>query len=460
MNSERYVLSILSLTVEEFTTVLMRQSHSASSFTALLPLMVFLLSFLGAGLYFILTDNALGFYAFSPALATLPAIILAAFLAKSFHQDFVQPFVRGVMNKNVWMMCGIFLLAGAFSALAKSSGGVNATVNFGLSIIPSWFLLPGLFIITAFISTAMGTSVGTIAAVSPIALGLAHSADVYLPLMAGVVLSGAMFGDNLSIISDTSIAATRTQNCKPRDKFKENFMLAVPAALIVIGIYFAVSPVGVLSHWGDYNVLLILPYGVIFVLAILGMNVFVVLLSGIIAAASLGFLLSDYSLQQVGRDVLDGCLSMKDITLLTLAVSGLGVVMEKAGGLEYIRRAMSSIFSRIIQSSTDRHELIKGELAVASLVSVCNLATANNTIAILLSGRTAKVMSENCGISAKRTASLLDVFSCIVQGMIPWGAQLLLLGASFSLSPLMLPLYCFYPLMLCLVTCGFIFTKK
>lgn len=414
------------------------------SLLSLLPLCLFLLTFVTAGIVFSMRSGGVGFYAFSPAWATLPGIALALFMAhKQPVERFLKPFLKGMTDTSILLMCCIFMLSGIFSGIAQSLGAVDAVVNLGLTLIPSWFLLPGLFMVVALLSTAMGTSVGVIAAVAPIVLGVAQTAQVDLPLAAGVVLSGAMFGDNLSIISDTSIAASGTQQCSPKQKFKANLKLALLPSLAVIFIYICLSPSAIEVPVASFDWIKILPYGLIFSLALLGCPVLWVLSAGIVCEV---IILSVLGIDApLLHDVGQGMLAMRDITSLTLSISGLGYIMERKGGMAFVVAYLESKFDHSKRQAS-------AEKSIALLVSVCNLATANNTIAILLSGGAARNMAQAQGVNPGRAASLLDIFSCVVQGVIPWGAQLLLLGTIFGLSPLVIIPYCFYPFLLLLFT--------
>lgn len=284
----------------------------APSAVALIPLIVFLALFIGVGTYLSLQGVEFAFYQLPAPIAVLPAIIIAFLLSKEKLNRSIEHFMRGVGHPDIIAMCMIYLLAGAFAAVAKASGGVDATVNLGLSAIPTSMILPGIFLISAFIATAMGTSMGTIAAVAPVALGIAESAGMSLPLTAGVVLSGAMFGDNLSIISDTTIAATRSQGCEMKDKFKENIRIALPAALIAIAVFAFNSTATQVPETGDIEWLKVLPYITILILAVSGVNVFVVLSIGILLAGGVSLAsIDNYGLTNLAQDVYKGFVTCK-----------------------------------------------------------------------------------------------------------------------------------------------------
>ncbi|MBY8072215.1 Na+/H+ antiporter NhaC family protein [Vibrio fluvialis] len=419
----------------------------APSAVALIPLIIFLALFIGVGTYLSLQGVEFAFYQLPAPIAILPAIIIAFLLSKDKLSRSIEHFMHGVGHQDIIAMCMIYLLAGAFAAVAKASGGVDATVNLGLSAIPTNMILPGLFLISAFIATSMGTSMGTIAAVAPVALGIAQSAGMSLPMTAGVVLSGAMFGDNLSIISDTTIAATRSQGCEMKDKFKENVRIALPAALIALVVFAYHSTATQVPQAGPIEWLKVLPYITILVLAVSGMNVFVVLTIGILLAGGVGLASVDgYALTNLAQDVYTGFGNMQEIFLLSMLIGGLSELMRRQGGLAFL----TNLVSRLINTFGSRHSKHANsrasELGIAGLVSLVNGCTANNTVAIIVSGSVARQLAEENNVSPRRSASLLDIFSCVVQGILPYGAQVLLLGSVFKLSPLEIvanSYYCF-----------------
>ncbi|EKO3489243.1 Na+/H+ antiporter NhaC family protein [Vibrio fluvialis] len=419
----------------------------APSAVALIPLIIFLALFIGVGTYLSLQGVEFAFYQLPAPIAILPAIIIAFLLSKDKLSRSIEHFMHGVGHQDIIAMCMIYLLAGAFAAVAKASGGVDATVNLGLSAIPTNMILPGLFLISAFIATSMGTSMGTIAAVAPVALGIAQSAGMSLPMTAGVVLSGAMFGDNLSIISDTTIAATRSQGCEMKDKFKENVRIALPSALIALVVFAYHSTATQVPQAGPIEWLKVLPYITILVLAVSGMNVFVVLTIGILLAGGVGLASVDgYALTNLVQDIYAGFGNMQEIFLLSMLIGGLSELMRRQGGLAFL----TNLVSRLINTFGSRHSKHANsrasELGIAGLVSLVNGCTANNTVAIIVSGSVARQLAEENDVSPRRSASLLDIFSCVVQGILPYGAQVLLLGSVFKLSPLEIvanSYYCF-----------------
>ncbi|WP_435250487.1 Na+/H+ antiporter NhaC family protein [Vibrio sp. nBUS_14] len=432
----------------------------APSAVALIPLIVFLALFIGVGTYLSLQGVDFAFYQLPAPIAALPAVVLALLLSKDKLNRAIEQFLGGVGHKDIIAMCMIYLLAGAFAAVAKASGGVDATVNLGLSAIPTSMILPGIFLISAFIATAMGTSMGTIAAVAPVALGIADSAGMSIPLTAGVVLSGAMFGDNLSIISDTTIAATRSQGCEMRDKFKENIRIALPAALIAVVIFAFNSTATQVPETGPIEWLKVLPYITILILAVSGMNVFVVLTIGILLAGgvSLGSV-ENYGLTDYAQDIYAGFGNMQEIFLLSMLIGGLSELMRRQGGLAFLTNLVSSMIRAFGSSHSKQANGRASELGIAGLVSMVNMCTANNTVAIIVSGSVARQLAEENDVSPRRSASLLDIFSCVIQGVLPYGAQVLLLGSVFNLSPLEIVSNSYYCFALAIVAVIAVFIK-
>ena len=401
---------------------------------ALLPFFVFLIIFIGSGV--VLQD----FYAFPVIVAiTIASMVALAMNRKlSFSKKF-DIFCQGAGNSNVMLMAFIFLLAGAFSSVAKGMGAVDATVNFALAIIPQNFLIIGLFIIACFISLAMGTSVGTIVALVPIGLGISEHTGLAVALVTAAIIGGAMFGDNLSIISDTTITAVRTQGAQMKDKFRVNFWIVLPAALLT-SVIFGMSTwgeVAPITH-SDYSLLKVVPYLIVIVLALLGMNVFFVLTLGITLAGAVGLVDGSYQLMDVVQQVGDGMASMYGMAFLAILIAGMVELIKCNGGIEFILQA---IMKRISTS--------KGaEFGIAGLVALTNLATANNTIAILIAGPLAKDIATQYNIEPRKAASLLDVFSCMVQGVLPYGAQFLVAASLAGISPLSILPYSFYPILI------------
>nr|WP_295898840.1 Na+/H+ antiporter NhaC family protein [uncultured Bdellovibrio sp.] len=401
---------------------------------AFLPLLTFIALFLGSGIYYHLQGAEFAFYKLPSPVATLPAIILAFLLMKGTFDKKVNTFMEGLADHNILTMCLIYLLAGAFGSVVKAIGGVDAVIFWGMKIMPENFLLPGFFLLAALISTSIGTSMGTISALGPIALGLAETGGLEKALVFGALIGGAMFGDNLSFISDTTIAATRSQGCSMKDKFRVNFRLSLPAALLTVMILFLSFAPGHVVSVKEMEIFKALPYAVVLILALLGINVFLVLVLGILLAGGLGlFATEGYSLLQWAQDIYTGFKDMQEIFLLSLFMGGLGQMMKVEGGIAILR----GLFMKMKFQSA-RLEKLWAEFSIALSVSIANLAVANNTVAILITGDLAKEISKAEEVPAPRSASLLDIFSCVIQGLIPYGAQILLASQMAKLSPLAL----------------------
>jgi len=432
-------------------------SRSKDNLFALFPFAVFLGLFLGTGLILSWQEVEFAFYQLPASIAIIPAIIAAILLGKYLTQGTIEEqigqFIRGAGNPNITTMCVIYLLAGAFAVVAKATGGVDASVQLGLAIFPSYLLLPALFIVAAFLSTAMGTSMGTIAAIAPVALGFVESADLDAALVAGCLVSGAIFGDNLSIISDTTIAATRSQGAHMKDKFRVNFKFAVPAALICLIIFSLLG--SEISHElsNETAVIGLIPYIVILILALIGVNVFVVLSLGIVIAASIGMLTHGYQLSTWVKDINTGFSSMQDIFILSLFIGGLSELVRQQGGLS----ALTRMIEKLARKLTTNKKRAAG-LGIGGLAFVCNFFTANNTVSIIITGDTAKNLAQDGDLSPAESASLLDIFACINQGILPYGAQALLLGTTLGVSPLAVASHAFYPMILFFIA-GFAFWR-
>ncbi len=430
-----------------------------ASFVALLPLFVFLSLFIGAGVYFQSQGVDFAFYQLPSVIAILPAIILALVLSKQKLNQAIDTFIGGIGHSNIIAMCLIYLLAGGFAAVAKATGGVDATVALGLSLIPSNLLLPGFFVIAAFIATAMGTSMGTIAAVAPIALGVADQAQIDYALMAGAVMSGALFGDNLSIISDTTIAATRTQGCDMKDKFRENLIFAIPASLLTF-VAFVIAGQGQADLAAqDIDFIKVIPYLTILVLAVAGLNVFVVLTLGILLAGATGLLTMDYGVIQFGKDIYAGFSNMQEIFILSMLVGGLAALMQQQGGLAFVSKQIEKLITRFSKAQGEA-SCRAAELGMAGIVAVTNSCVANNTVSIVVTGDIAKDLAEKHGVTPKRAASVLDIFACIIQGLIPYGAQALLIASTFSITPLAAVSHAWYCMILAAVAIAIVMFRK
>ena len=414
---------------------------------ALLPILVFLIIFLGAGC---ITGD---FYSV-PAIVGFLIALLVGFLQnrKVSFQEKITLITQGVADENIVTMCLIFLVAGGFSKAVDMAGGVESTVNLGLSIMPPNVAVAGLFVISCFISVSMGTSMGTIAAMAPIAVGISDKAGVGMAVCAGAVMGGAMFGDNLSMISDTTIAAVRTQGAEMKDKFRENFLIVLPAAVITVILFLIVpgSGQGASFEGLEYNVLKILPYLVVLIGALIGINVFVVLISGIVLSLLVGVGTGAIAPTEIFHVVGDGVTSMYDITVISIVVAFIVSLVRAHGGIHYI---LVKIKKRVRGKRG-------GELGIALLVLLVDCCTANNTVAIVMTGPIARNISEEYGISPRRSASLLDIFASVGQGLIPYGAQLLSAASLTGLTPFQILPYMYYPVLMAVSALLFIFLRK
>lgn len=409
--------------------------------TALLPILVFLVIFLGSG--FVTGD----FYSM-PAIVGFLIALLVAFIQDRKH-DFnekIHLIAQGVGDDNIITMCLIFLVAGGFSGAVTAAGGVDSTVNLGLSILPSNVAVVGLFIIGCFISISMGTSMGTISALAPIAVGISEKTGYPMAVCIGAVVCGAMFGDNLSMISDTTIAAVKTQGCEMKDKFKENFFIVLPAAILTIVLFFVITMHGSYEVPGDlsYSIWKVLPYLVVLVGALIGFNVFAVLIAGIVLSLIVGvasgtILPADiFRVVAEGADGSGGILAMYDITVISIIVACIVSIVKEMGGIQFI---LEFIKKRIKGKKG-------GELGIAVLALLVDMCTANNTVAIVMAGPIAREISGEFDISPRRSASLLDMFTSVGQGLIPYGAQLLSAASLTALTPYQIIPYCFYPILM------------
>ncbi|NMD71341.1 Na+/H+ antiporter NhaC family protein [Bacillus sp. DNRA2] len=412
---------------------------------ALLPFIVFLILFIGSG---VITGD---FYSFPVIVAiTIAAGVALVMNRKESFDTKVEIFCKGAGNSNIILMVLIFLLAGAFSEVAKGMGAVESTVNMALSVVPQNLLIVGIFVIACFISLSMGTSVGTIVALAPIGVGISEQTDVSMALTMAALIGGAMFGDNLSFISDTTIAAVRTQGTKMKDKFKMNFLMVLPAAIVTC-VILGVMTLGVdavISAQQDYSWLKIFPYLLVLILALVGLNVFIVLALGIIFAGGVGLIDGSYSIVTFIQKVGEGMAGMYEISFLAILIAGMVAVIQHNGGIDYLL----NVVTRKIKSK-------KGaEFGIAGLVSVTDLSTANNTISIIIAGPLAKNIASQYGIDPRRSASILDVFSCSIQGLIPYGAQLLVAAGVAKISPLSILPYSYYPALIGICAIIAIFT--
>ncbi len=355
----------------------------------------------------------------------------------------VDTYSKGAGANNLMLMLWIYVLAGSFAASAKAMGAVDATVNLALSILPASMILPGLFLAACFISVSIGTSVGTVVALVPIAAGLAHSMDANVGMMTAIIVGGAYFGDNLSFISDTTVVATQTQNCKMSDKFKVNSMIVVPAAVLVL-IAYSVMGIGLQAptHINEVEYMKVLPYLIVLITAIAGMNVMAVLTLGTLLCGAIGIgshLLGasgSYDLFGWFAAMGNGIIGMGELIIIAMMAGGMLEIIRENGGIDFI-----------INKITAHVNSKRGaELSIAALVSMVNICTANNTVAILTVGNISKKIGDRFGVDNRKAASILDTFSCMVQGLIPYGVQMLLAAGLANLSPMDILPYLYYPL--------------
>lgn len=399
--------------------VKLHQERKASGL-ALIPLLFFIVIYLGVGIVLHSKGVEMAFYQFPSVVAMTIAVILAFLMYhKTGIDNNFKLFARGAGDENIMTMLMIFLLAGAFSSVAGAMGGVSSTANLGLTIIPPRFIVPGIFVIAAFLSTATGTSMGTVGAIVPIAYQMAKTADLNMSFVVAAVLTGAMFGDNLSMISDTTIAATRTQGVDLKDKFRTNAWISIPSALIAIALMVIFSKGGTVTGSLEYSLIKVIPYVLVLGLALLGLNVFAVLIIGILSAAAVGVGTGAIGLMEVAAKIWAGYQGMIEVFILSMFVGGLAELTKHYGGLKWIIDKTSKLFKGPKSAS----------VGIAALTALTDAATANNTVAIIVTGEIAKEISEKYKIDPRRTASFLDIFSCIMQGFIPYGAQFLLIAS-------------------------------
>ena len=414
---------------------------------ALLPMVVFLLLFAGVG-------------AFAGDFGAVPAIVafviaLAVAFAQNRKVSFEQKMIiaaHGVGNDSIVTMIFIFVLAGAFSGIVKAAGGADAAVNFGLSIVPSHLVVVGIFLVGCFISLSMGTSMGTIAALAPIAFGIAEKTSLPMALCVGAVVCGAMFGDNLSMISDTTIAAVKTQGCEMRDKFKQNFFIVLPAAIVTIVLLIILTSNSTYTITGDlsYNFWQIIPYLVVLIGALLGFNVFLVLIAGIVISAVVGLSLGKFDVVGMFGALGEGIEGMYEITVISLIGAAIFALVKENGGIQFI---IEHIKKRI-------HSKKGAELGMAGLSVLVDACTANNTVAIVMAGPIAKEIGDEYEVQPKEAASILDIFTSTVQGIIPYGAQLLSAATLTQISPFEIMPYLYYPVLMGISALLFILLKR
>lgn len=407
---------------------------------ALSPLLVFIL------LYLVLSILAGSFSRVPMTVIFLIASIYAIAISGRYTlKTRIDIYSRGASTPNLLLMLWIYVLAGAFAQSAKNMGAIDATVNLTLASLPASLLLPGLFIAACFVSISIGTSVGTVVALVPIAAGIASQIGSNVSLMTAVIVGGAFFGDNLSFISDTTVVATQTQGCRMRDKFKVNSLIVAPAVVAVLAIYAVMgSDYSMPAHAGEVSYLRVLPYLAVLVTAVCGLNVMTVLVTGILLCGIIGIAGGDYGfygwLDAMGK----GIVGMGELIIIAMMAGGMLEIIRTNGGIDYIIRRLT------------RHVNGKrgAEAAIAALVSLVNLCTANNTVAILTVGNIVKKISEQYGVDPRKAASILDTFSCVVQGLIPYGVQMLLAAGLAHISPMQIIPYLYYPMAIGIVSVG------
>lgn len=414
---------------------------------ALLPIAVFIVLFVGSGL---VTGN---FYLMPTTLAFLLALIVALLQNKKYtFEQKLYVAASGAGDVNIITMCIIYLLAGIFSAVVSAAGGVTSTVNFALSFIPVHLAVMGLFLMGCFISISMGTSCGTIAALAPIAVDISQKTGYEMALCIGAVVCGAMFGDNLSMISDTTIAAVRTQGCEMKDKFKANFAIVLPAAIITAALFYFIgsgSSYKTATNL-DYNFIQVVPYLMILIGALAGVNVFALLGGGTIISIFVGLYTNSFASSNILMLTGSGLSAMYEIAIIAILAACISALVRLNGG-----------FAWILGTVQNHVGGVKGaQLGIGALSLMMDIATANNTIAIVLAGPLAKKIAETYKISAKRAASLLDIFSSVGQGLLPYGAQLLSAAALTKLTPLDIMPYLYYPILMLVCVVIFVFISK
>lgn len=436
----------------------MNQDHTPKpNGKALFPILVFLLLYLGVGVYFEYirpVDGQMGFYIMSVVLAFTIALIVALLQNRTLSFDEkIHLCAKGIGDDNITIMLFIFLFAGMFSGVAQEAGGATSTANLLLDILPGTFAVPGLFLIACLISMAMGTSVVTISVLVPISTALANNAHLNLAFCTAVVVGGAMFGDNLSFISDTTIAATKTQGVEMKDKFRTNFKIALPAALITLGIlivYSVRSHTGDLGHF-DYNIWQAIPYFIVLIASLFGLNVLLLLGSGTVLFIIVGCITHSLTFASALTSMGSGMNGMFETIIVTILVASIGALIKENGGYE-------AILQFIRKHSKGKRG---GMFGIAGLTALMDISAANNTVAIVISAPIAKQISEEFHIEPKKTASLLDTVSCIFQGIIPYGAQLLVAAGLAKISSVEIIPYLYYQFLLAVcVILSIVFQKS
>ncbi|MCG1875074.1 Na+/H+ antiporter NhaC family protein [Staphylococcus epidermidis] len=402
---------------------------------ALIPLLLFVLLFLGVGIIS-------GDFTTMPLNVAITITVIVALLMnrKETFAKKVEVFTKGAGHSNIILMMLIFILAGAFSTTAEKMGGVSSTVNLGLSLIPQNLIIVGLFIICMFVSISMGTSVGTVAAIAPVGFGFAQATDVPAALAMATVVGGAMFGDNLSMISDTTIAAVRTQKTKMSDKFKVNFKIVLPGAIITIIILFFLTNGISIDHTKnyDYNLIKVIPYLLVLILALVGINVIIVLIGGTVLAGIIGLIDSSFGWNGLLNAISKGIIGMEDIAMIALLIGGLVGIIQHNGGIDWL---LNFVRSKVKSKRG-------AELGIASLVSAADISTANNTISIIMAGPLAKNIADEYDVDPRKSASILDIFGGCFQGLLPYSPQVISAAGVAGISPFLMLQYSIYPILL------------
>lgn len=408
---------------------------------ALFPLLLFMLLFLGVGIIS-------GDFTTMPLNVAITITVIVALLMnrKEKFATKVEVFTKGAGHSNIILMMLIFILAGAFSTTTEKMGGVSSTVNLGLSLIPENLIIVGLFIICMFVSISMGTSVGTVAAIAPVGFGFAQATDVSAALAMATVVGGAMFGDNLSMISDTTIAAVRTQHTKMKDKFKVNFRIVLPGAILTIIILFLLTNGISMDHSKSYDFQLVkvMPYLLVLILALVSVNVIIVLIGGTVLSGMIGLIDGSFGWKGLLNAVSKGIIGMEDIAMIALLIAGLVGLIQHNGGIDWL---LNFVRGRVRSKRG-------AELGIASLVSVADISTANNTISIIMSGPLAKNIADEYDVDPRKSASILDIFGGCFQGLLPYSPQVISAAGVAGISPFLLVPYSIYPIMLGI--CGLI----
>lgn len=402
---------------------------------ALLPLGLFMILFLGVSI--IMKD----FYKMPVVVALIIASTVAILQNKKIPIELkVERFCRGAGDSSIILMCLIFILAGAFAEVSKAMGAVDSTVNLGLAVFPPNLMVAGIFLIGSFLSMSLGTSVGTIVTLTPIAVGISQKTGLPIAFLIAAVVSGAMFGDGLSMISNSTVAATKTQDCEMVDKFKANFKIVLPAAILTLCIYGFLTLGMKINHTGVYNYqfVKILPYIAVLAVALTGFNVVLVLVGGIVLASIIGLIYGSFDIFTVFQLCAKGIANMEDISIISILIGGIGELIKFNGGIDFL---LHTIRKRI-------HSEKGAEFGIGILVSLVDLCTANNTVSIVIVGSLAKELSESYGVDKRKAASLLDTFACFIQGCIPYGAQLLVASSLAAISPFLIMKYLCYPYLL------------